>query len=149
MPGNQDIHGLGWVLKSVQRVLLCFWEDGESVWSSGCVVVESPIGFKEKEVNWHHISFDMSWIFWCRVTNKKKGFWFHIRNSLLMTRTSICLKPFALHPQAKRRLALDDSDHQHQPEPIRTPRGKAPTPNGTRIKTPKSKQLQGFTCTYL
>lgn len=27
MPGNQDICGLGWVLKSVQRLLLCFfWE---------------------------------------------------------------------------------------------------------------------------
>ncbi|XP_056900662.1 transcription factor E2F3-like isoform X2 [Takifugu flavidus] len=39
---------------------------------------------------------------------------------------------------AKRRLALDDSDHQHQPEPIRTPRGKGPTANGTRIKTPKT-----------
>lgn len=50
--------------------------------------------------------------------------------------------PFALLPQAKRRLALDDSDHQHQSEPIRTPRGKGATANGARIKAPRSKELQ-------
>ncbi|TWW79469.1 Transcription factor E2F3 [Takifugu flavidus] len=47
-------------------------------------------------------------------------------------------RPALGRPPAKRRLALDDSDHQHQPEPIRTPRGKGPTANGTRIKTPKT-----------
>lgn len=59
---------------------------------------------------------------------------------LLTTPTSTDCSPFALLPQAKRRLALDDSDHQS--ESIRTPRGKAATANGTRIKAPRSEQLR-------
>lgn len=55
--------------------------------------------------------------------------------------------PFALLLQAKRRLALDDSEHQS--EPIRTPRGKGATANGTRIKAPRSKRLRQLNCTYL
>ncbi|CAG6015846.1 unnamed protein product [Menidia menidia] len=41
---------------------------------------------------------------------------------------------------AKRRLALDDSDHQYQLEPARTPRGRgaAAAANGARIKTPRT-----------
>ncbi|XP_028298430.1 transcription factor E2F3-like isoform X2 [Gouania willdenowi] len=41
---------------------------------------------------------------------------------------------------AKRRLALDDSDHQYQSEPARTPRGRgaAAATNGARIKTAKT-----------
>ncbi|XP_056300869.1 transcription factor E2F3-like isoform X2 [Pseudoliparis swirei] len=40
---------------------------------------------------------------------------------------------------AKRRLALDDSDHQYQSEPARTPRGRGGTAvaNGARLKTPR------------
>ncbi|XP_034031135.1 transcription factor E2F3-like isoform X2 [Thalassophryne amazonica] len=42
-------------------------------------------------------------------------------------------------PPAKRRLALDDSDHQYQSEPVRTPRSRAGTAaNGARLKTPKT-----------
>ncbi|XP_061531200.1 transcription factor E2F3-like isoform X2 [Phycodurus eques] len=42
--------------------------------------------------------------------------------------------------QAKRRLALDDSDHQYQSEPSRTPRGRggATLANGALLKTPKT-----------
>ncbi|XP_037129661.1 transcription factor E2F3-like isoform X2 [Syngnathus acus] len=39
---------------------------------------------------------------------------------------------------AKRRLALDDSDHQYQSEPPRTPRGRATIANGAHLKTPKT-----------
>ncbi|XP_068999299.1 transcription factor E2F3-like isoform X2 [Embiotoca jacksoni] len=41
---------------------------------------------------------------------------------------------------AKRRLALDDSDHQYQSEPTRTPRGRggAAATNGARLKTPRT-----------
>ncbi|XP_016534044.1 transcription factor E2F3 isoform X2 [Poecilia formosa] len=49
---------------------------------------------------------------------------------------------------AKRRLALDDSDHQYQSEPAKTPRGRgggggggggaAAAANGTRLKTPRT-----------
>ncbi|XP_051262338.1 transcription factor E2F3 isoform X2 [Dicentrarchus labrax] len=41
---------------------------------------------------------------------------------------------------AKRRLALDDSDHQYQSEPVRTPRGRggAAAANGARLKTPRT-----------
>ncbi|XP_026149362.1 transcription factor E2F3 isoform X2 [Mastacembelus armatus] len=41
---------------------------------------------------------------------------------------------------AKRRLALDDSDHQYQSEPARTPRGRgaAAPANGARLKTPRT-----------
>ncbi|MEQ2218821.1 E2F transcription factor 3, partial [Xenoophorus captivus] len=43
---------------------------------------------------------------------------------------------------AKRRLALDDSDHQYQSEPAKTPRGRgggaAGAANGTRLKTPRT-----------
>ncbi|XP_070768514.1 transcription factor E2F3-like [Enoplosus armatus] len=41
---------------------------------------------------------------------------------------------------AKRRLALDDSDHQYQSEPARTPRGRggAAATNGARLKTPRT-----------
>lgn len=47
---------------------------------------------------------------------------------------------FCLPSQAKRRLALDDSDHQYQLEPTRTPKGRGATAaNGTRLKTPRSK----------
>lgn len=76
---------------------------------------------------------DMVYSMWSRVTSARYacdsclGRLFHL---------------FALLPQAKRRLALDDSDHQHQSEPIRTPRGKAATANGTRIKAPRSEQLR-------
>ncbi|MEQ2265645.1 hypothetical protein XENORESO_010513 [Xenotaenia resolanae] len=44
-------------------------------------------------------------------------------------------------PPAKRRLALDDSDHQYQSEPAKTPRGRggaAAAANGTRLKTPRT-----------
>uniref|UniRef100_H3CW62 E2F transcription factor 3 n=1 Tax=Tetraodon nigroviridis TaxID=99883 RepID=H3CW62_TETNG len=47
-------------------------------------------------------------------------------------------RPALGRPPAKRRLALDDSDHQHQSEPIRTPRGRGATANGTRIKAPRT-----------
>ncbi len=52
------------------------------------------------------------------------------------------LTSIVLFPQAKRRLALDDSDHQYQSEPARTPRGRggAAAANGARLKTPRSKQ---------
>uniref|UniRef100_A0A3Q4HWY9 E2F transcription factor 3 n=1 Tax=Neolamprologus brichardi TaxID=32507 RepID=A0A3Q4HWY9_NEOBR len=42
--------------------------------------------------------------------------------------------------QAKRRLALDDSDHQYQTEPAKTPRGRgaAAASNGARLKTPRT-----------
>ncbi|XP_030250514.1 transcription factor E2F3 isoform X2 [Sparus aurata] len=40
---------------------------------------------------------------------------------------------------AKRRLALDDSDHQYQSEPARTPRGRGTAvTNGARLKTPRT-----------
>lgn len=43
--------------------------------------------------------------------------------------------------QAKRRLALDDSDHHYQSEPAKTPRGRgAGAPAiGSRLKAPRSK----------
>ncbi|KAK2844316.1 hypothetical protein Q5P01_010975 [Channa striata] len=48
-------------------------------------------------------------------------------------------RPALGRPPAKRRLALDDSDHQYQSEPARTPRGRgAATANGTRLKTPRT-----------
>lgn len=49
-------------------------------------------------------------------------------------------RPALGRPPAKRRLALDDSDHQYQSEPTRTPRGRGATAaaNGTRLKTPRT-----------
>ncbi|XP_033497045.1 transcription factor E2F3-like isoform X1 [Epinephelus lanceolatus] len=49
-------------------------------------------------------------------------------------------RPALGRPPAKRRLALDDSDHQYQSEPTRTPRGRggAAVANGTRLKTPRT-----------
>lgn len=53
---------------------------------------------------------------------------------------------FLFPSQAKRRLALDDSDHQYQSEPARTPRGRGGTAvaNGARLKTPRSKKLKAL-----
>nr|XP_046255899.1 transcription factor E2F3-like isoform X1 [Scatophagus argus] len=47
-------------------------------------------------------------------------------------------RPALGRPPAKRRLALDDSDHQYQSEPARTPRGRTAVANGARIKTPRT-----------
>ncbi|XP_053182320.1 transcription factor E2F3-like [Scomber japonicus] len=49
-------------------------------------------------------------------------------------------RPALGRPPAKRRLALDDSDHQYQSEPARTPRGRGATAvaNGARLKTPRT-----------
>ncbi|KAM4581343.1 transcription factor E2F3-like [Odontesthes bonariensis] len=49
-------------------------------------------------------------------------------------------RPALGRPPAKRRLALDDSDHQYQLESARTPRGRggAAAANGARIKTPRT-----------
>ncbi|KAJ4931119.1 hypothetical protein JOQ06_025418 [Pogonophryne albipinna] len=49
-------------------------------------------------------------------------------------------RPALGRPPAKRRLALDDSDHQYQSEPTRTPRarGGAAVANGPRLKTPRT-----------
>ncbi|XP_068180185.1 transcription factor E2F3 isoform X1 [Antennarius striatus] len=49
-------------------------------------------------------------------------------------------RPALGRPPAKRRLALDDSDHQYQSEPVRTPRGRGGTAaaNGPRLKTPRT-----------
>ncbi|KAM4633177.1 transcription factor E2F3-like [Polymixia lowei] len=48
-------------------------------------------------------------------------------------------RPALGRPPAKRRLALDDSDHQYQAEPTRTQRGRAgAVANGTRLKTPRT-----------
>ncbi|XP_032373944.1 transcription factor E2F3 [Etheostoma spectabile] len=49
-------------------------------------------------------------------------------------------RPALGRPPAKRRLALDDSDHQYQSEPARTPRGRGGSlvANGARIKTPRT-----------
>ncbi|XP_028281515.1 transcription factor E2F3-like isoform X1 [Parambassis ranga] len=50
-------------------------------------------------------------------------------------------RPALGRPPAKRRLALDDSDHQYQSEPSRTPRGRgagAAAANGARLKTPRT-----------
>ncbi|CAJ1061795.1 transcription factor E2F3-like [Xyrichtys novacula] len=49
-------------------------------------------------------------------------------------------RPTLGRPPAKRRLALDDSDHQYQSEPARTPRGRggATVANGARLKTPRT-----------
>uniref|UniRef100_UPI0037E75F2B transcription factor E2F3-like isoform X2 n=1 Tax=Semicossyphus pulcher TaxID=241346 RepID=UPI0037E75F2B len=49
-------------------------------------------------------------------------------------------RPALGRPPAKRRLALDDSDHQYQSEPARTPRGRggAAVTNGARLKTPRT-----------
>ncbi|XP_042346500.1 transcription factor E2F3-like isoform X2 [Plectropomus leopardus] len=49
-------------------------------------------------------------------------------------------RPALGRPPAKRRLALDDSDHQYQSEPARTPRGRggATVANGARLKTPRT-----------
>ncbi|XP_054898301.1 transcription factor E2F3-like [Poeciliopsis prolifica] len=51
-------------------------------------------------------------------------------------------RPALGRPPAKRRLALDDSDHQYQSEPAKTPRGRgggaAAAANGTRLKTPRT-----------
>lgn len=50
-------------------------------------------------------------------------------------------RPALGRPPAKRRLALDDSDHQYQSEPAKTPRGRGggatAAANGTRLKTPR------------
>uniref|UniRef100_A0A3Q3DX00 E2F/DP family winged-helix DNA-binding domain-containing protein n=1 Tax=Hippocampus comes TaxID=109280 RepID=A0A3Q3DX00_HIPCM len=49
-------------------------------------------------------------------------------------------RPALGRPPAKRRLALDDSDHQYQSEPSRTPRGRgsATFASGAHLKTPKT-----------
>lgn len=49
-------------------------------------------------------------------------------------------RPALGRPPAKRRLALDDSDHQYQTEPAKTPRGRggAAASNGARLKTPRT-----------
>ncbi|XP_049586214.1 transcription factor E2F3 isoform X1 [Syngnathus scovelli] len=49
-------------------------------------------------------------------------------------------RPALGRPPAKRRLALDDSDHQYQLEPPRTPRGRGSgtIANGAHLKTPKT-----------
>ncbi|KAF7654372.1 hypothetical protein LDENG_00070360 [Lucifuga dentata] len=48
-------------------------------------------------------------------------------------------RPALGRPPAKRRLALDDSDHQYQSEPARTPKARAAaTANGARLKTPRT-----------
>ncbi|XP_043973347.1 transcription factor E2F3-like [Gambusia affinis] len=49
-------------------------------------------------------------------------------------------RPALGRPPAKRRLALDDSDHQYQSEPAKTPRGRGggAAANGTRLKTPRT-----------
>ncbi|XP_022609273.1 transcription factor E2F3 [Seriola dumerili] len=49
-------------------------------------------------------------------------------------------RPALGRPPAKRRLALDDSDHQYQSEPAKTPRGRgaAAATNGARLKTPRT-----------
>ncbi|XP_061633235.1 transcription factor E2F3-like isoform X1 [Phyllopteryx taeniolatus] len=49
-------------------------------------------------------------------------------------------RPALGRPPAKRRLALDDSDHQYLSEPSRTPRGRggATLANGALLKTPKT-----------
>ncbi|XP_034467569.1 transcription factor E2F3-like [Hippoglossus hippoglossus] len=49
-------------------------------------------------------------------------------------------RPALGRPPAKRRLALDDSDHQYQSETTRTPRGRgaAAATNGGRLKTPRT-----------
>ncbi|XP_061807152.1 transcription factor E2F3 [Nerophis lumbriciformis] len=48
-------------------------------------------------------------------------------------------RPALGRPPAKRRLALDDSDHHYQSEPSRTSRGRGATlTNGTHLKTPKT-----------
>ncbi|XP_027869356.1 transcription factor E2F3 [Xiphophorus couchianus] len=49
-------------------------------------------------------------------------------------------RPALGRPPAKRRLALDDSDHQYQPEPAKKPRGggAAAAANVTRLKTPRT-----------
>ncbi|XP_028436034.1 transcription factor E2F3 [Perca flavescens] len=49
-------------------------------------------------------------------------------------------RPALGRPPAKRRLALDDSDHQYQSEPPRTPRGRGGSvvANGARLKTPRT-----------
>ncbi|XP_028984217.1 transcription factor E2F3-like isoform X1 [Betta splendens] len=46
-------------------------------------------------------------------------------------------RPSLGRPPAKRRLALDDSDHQYQSEPVRTPRGRGGA-TATRLKTPRT-----------
>ncbi|KAM6909855.1 transcription factor E2F3-like [Xenentodon cancila] len=46
-------------------------------------------------------------------------------------------RPVLGRPPAKRRLALDDSDHQYQSEQVRTPRGRGAA-NGAKLKTPKT-----------
>lgn len=138
------------MLKSLQRVLLCFFFLS-SFWEAA-VVKKNPNRFFQRFSTCEYFC----------VCGIKINNLFHIGNGLfrcahwsfrtagtLATLTPTCCSPFALLPQAKRRLALDDSDHQHQSEPIRTPRGKAATANGTRIKAPRSKQFWRPTCMYL
>ncbi|XP_014003507.2 transcription factor E2F3 isoform X1 [Salmo salar] len=48
-------------------------------------------------------------------------------------------RPTLGRPPAKRRLALDESDHQYPIEGARTPRGKAGGASGPGLKSPKSK----------
>ncbi|XP_055083826.1 transcription factor E2F3 [Periophthalmus magnuspinnatus] len=49
-------------------------------------------------------------------------------------------RPTLGRPPAKRRLALDDSDHQYQTDVVRTPRGRgaSATSNGAGLKTPRT-----------
>nr|XP_020452488.1 transcription factor E2F3 isoform X1 [Monopterus albus] len=56
------------------------------------------------------------------------------------TANGVGQRPALGRPPAKRRLALDDSDHQYQSEPARTPRGRggAVAANGARLKTPRT-----------
>ncbi|KAM8827199.1 transcription factor E2F3 [Synchiropus picturatus] len=52
-------------------------------------------------------------------------------------------RPTLGRPPAKRRLALDDSDHQYQSEPVKSPRGRGAgsVSNGSRMRTPKSSSI--------
>ncbi|CAL9705456.1 unnamed protein product [Knipowitschia caucasica] len=47
-------------------------------------------------------------------------------------------RPSLGRPPAKRRLALDDSDHQYQSDVVRTPRGRGASSNGGSLKTPRT-----------
>uniref|UniRef100_A0A3Q3JYJ8 E2F/DP family winged-helix DNA-binding domain-containing protein n=1 Tax=Monopterus albus TaxID=43700 RepID=A0A3Q3JYJ8_MONAL len=52
-----------------------------------------------------------------------------------MFRGNLITREFSPRSQAKRRLALDDSDHQYQSEPARTPRAPKSPPEKTRYDT--------------
>lgn len=85
----------------------------------------------------HALSF--SWN--CKFQNYASGCWWrqHALPHILCGHPAQYYTVFCLPSQAKRRLALDDSDHQYQLEPTRTPKGRGATAaNGTRLKTPRS-----------